>query len=71
MESLLLHDYFPHTAGAALLVGLFLIIKCVKKTCVAICFLSGWMAAGIMIFLARHHWLETMVDPTAAAADAS
>lgn len=62
MESLLLHDYFPHTAGAALIVGLLLILKCVKKAVVAVCFLSGWIAAGLLIFLARHHWLQTMVE---------
>ena len=42
--------------------GLFVILKCVKKACVAICFLSGWMAAGLMVFLARHKWLQAMVE---------
>lgn len=62
MESLILHEYFPHSAGLTLLVGLFVIFKCVKKACLAACFLSGWIAAGIMIFLARHRWLQKMVE---------
>lgn len=61
MEALLAHEYFPHVGGTALVVGLFLILKCVRKVCAALCFLTGWIAAGTMVFMARHRLLRDMV----------
>jgi hypothetical protein len=62
MESLLTHELFPHATGVSLLVALLLIVKCVKKACVAVCFLTGWISAALMLMLARHHLLRDMVD---------
>lgn len=54
MEALLLHEYAPHATAVGLLAGLYAILKCVKKTCLVCVMLSGWVAAAVTIFAARH-----------------
>lgn len=54
MQAVVAHEFFPHVSLAGLGIGALVVARCVRKLCVTVCCLSGWLvAAGILYHTLR------------------